>query len=83
VPRPIWTNSALAVVPFALGLVGWALHRLHQRFPLPVRLWAGAALLLAALLWPPAMGLTLQPSDAVLRALVSADALDPATHRLR
>jgi len=80
VPRPIWANSALAVVPFALGLVGWALARLHQRFPMPVRIWAAAALLLAALLWPPAMGIALQPSDTVLRALVSAEALDPATH---
>lgn len=80
VPRPIWTNSALAVVPFALALVAWAAERLHRRFPLPVRVWGGATLLLAALLWPPATGLDLTPSDAVMRALVSPAALDPANH---
>lgn len=81
VPRPIWTNSALAVVPFALMPVAWAAARLHARFPLPVRTWGAAALLLAALLCPPAMGLSLAPSDGLVRALVSPAALDPASHR--
>lgn len=80
VPRPIWTNSALAVVPFLAALVGWAAGRLRERFRAVVHAWGAAALLLAALLWPPAMGISLPPSDAVLRTLVSRDALDPATH---
>ncbi|MBI5067476.1 MAG: phospholipid carrier-dependent glycosyltransferase [Deltaproteobacteria bacterium] len=80
VPRPIWTNSALAVVPFAMAPVAWAAARLHQRFPLPVRAWGAAALLVAALLCPPAMGLSLAPSDGLVRALVAPAALDPASH---
>jgi dolichyl-phosphate-mannose-protein mannosyltransferase len=83
VRRPIWTNSAPAVLPFAAALVGWAAATLHDRFRLPVRLWAISTLLLAALLWPPAMGISTRASDAVLRALVSRDALDPATHLTR
>lgn len=81
VPRPIWANSALAVIPFSAALVGWAAERLHARFPLPVRLWAGATLLLSALLWLPAAGVSTRPTDAVLRVLVSSAALDPASHR--
>jgi 4-amino-4-deoxy-L-arabinose transferase-like glycosyltransferase len=80
VPRPIWTNSALAVIPFSAALVGWAAARLHGRLRLPVRVWLAAALLLAALLWAPAAGVSTRPGDAVLRALVSPLALEPATH---
>lgn len=81
VPRPIWTNSSLAVLPFALALVGWAAARLHQRFAVPIRLWGAAAVALAALLWFPAAGVSTAPTDAVLRVLVSPAALDPASHR--
>lgn len=81
VRRPIWTNSAVAVLPFAAALVAWAATQLHARVRAPVRVWAAAALALAALLWPPAMGLSTRPTDAVLRALVSPLALDPGTHR--
>lgn len=80
VPRPIWTNSSLQVLPFAAALVGWAAARLHRLRPLPVRGWAVAALLLAALLWPPVAGLAPGPSQTALRALVEAAAFDPANH---
>mgnify|MGYP006267915519 FL=1 len=80
VPRPIWPNSSLAVLPFAMALVGWGAARVRERAPLAVGLWAGAAVALAALLWLPAAGVSTRPTDAVLRALVAPQALDPAFH---
>ncbi|HET8538404.1 MAG TPA: phospholipid carrier-dependent glycosyltransferase [Anaeromyxobacter sp.] len=81
VPRPIWTNSALAVVPYSSALVAWTAVRLHERCRHPVRIWLAVTLVLAAFLWPPAMGISTRPTDAVLRALVSPLALDPSAHR--
>ena len=78
--RPIWTNSAIAVLPFSAALVGWAAARLAARASLPVRAWGVATAVLAALLWAPAAGISTAPTDAVLRALVSREALDPASH---
>lgn len=80
VSRPIWTNSSLAVLPFGMALVGWAAARVRDRAPRLVSLWAGAAVIFAALLWLPAAGVSTRPTDAFLRALVSARALDPASH---
>jgi len=80
VPRPIWSNSALAVAPFAMALVAWAAASLHERYPWPVRAWGAAALLLAALLCPPAMGRDPEASSRIVRSLVDPAALDPATH---
>lgn len=80
VPRPIWTNSAVAVLPFSAALVGLAAARTHRALPHAVRLWGAVALLVAALLWPPAMGRSARPSNAVVRFIVSPLALDPATH---
>ncbi len=83
VPRPIWTNSALTVIPFSAGLVGWAAARLwaDPRCRLPAGIVGAAALLLSVALWPPAVGWSTRPGDGVLRALVSPAALDPANHR--
>jgi 4-amino-4-deoxy-L-arabinose transferase-like glycosyltransferase len=80
VPRPIWTNSALSVLPFHAALVGWAAARLHARARTPVRIWAAAALATAAVLWLPALGTRSGPSDRALRALLSPAALDPRNH---
>jgi 4-amino-4-deoxy-L-arabinose transferase-like glycosyltransferase len=80
VPRPVWTNSAVAVAPFAIALVGWAAARLHERLRTPVRAWVAVALLLAAALWLPATGVSSGVGDRALRALVSPAALDPANH---
>jgi dolichyl-phosphate-mannose-protein mannosyltransferase len=82
VPRPIWTNSALAVVPFSAALVGWAAAGLagRGRMRLAVKGWAAAAVVVAALLWPPAMGTSTRASDAALKVLVSPLAYDPANH---
>lgn len=80
VPRPIWTNSALSALPFAAVLVGWAAARVRARLRTPVRAWLAATVVVAALLWPPAAGLSTRPSDAALHALVSPLALDPANH---
>jgi hypothetical protein len=79
VPRPIWPNSAVAVLPFAAALIGWAASRLADRFGRLVLAWGLAAMVVAALLWPPAMGLG--PSDALVRALAAPAAFDPANHR--
>jgi hypothetical protein len=67
------------VLPFAAVVVAWAVATLHARRPSLVRAWAAAALVLAALLCPPAMGIATRASDATVRALVSPAALDPAT----
>jgi hypothetical protein len=80
VPRPIWTNSALAVIPFAAALVGWGAARLHERRRTLVRIWAGAALVLAALLLPAAAGVSTAATDAAVSVLVSPAALDPESH---
>lgn len=80
VPRPIWTNSALTVLPFSAALVGWAAARLLPRHRLAVRAWMVAAAVLSALLIPPAMGRSTRLTDAAVRALVSPAALDPASH---
>jgi dolichyl-phosphate-mannose-protein mannosyltransferase len=77
VPRPIWTNSAVAVLPFCAAVVGWAAAELRRRRPLPVAIWAIAALLLAAVLCPAAMGRSNRVTDATVRALVSPLAFDP------
>jgi dolichyl-phosphate-mannose-protein mannosyltransferase len=82
VPRPVWPNSALAVLPFQAALVGWAAWRLHRRLALPVRIWAAAALGLAALLWLPAMGLRSPVPDRLVKALVAPETLDPRSHPL-
>jgi 4-amino-4-deoxy-L-arabinose transferase-like glycosyltransferase len=77
VPRPIWTNSAMSVLPFHAILLGWAAARLHARAAVPVRIWAAAALASAALLWLPAVGARSAPSDRAVRVLLSPEALDP------
>jgi 4-amino-4-deoxy-L-arabinose transferase-like glycosyltransferase len=78
VPRPIWPNSAVGVLPFALALVGWAAARLHDRFPVPVRAWGCAALVLSALLWLPAMGVATPFTERLVRSIVTPAAFDPA-----
>jgi 4-amino-4-deoxy-L-arabinose transferase-like glycosyltransferase len=78
--RPIWTNSAVGVLPFSAAVVGWAAARLHERWRVPVRAWVVAAALLAAALWPPAVARSSATSDAVLRTLVSPLAFAPENH---
>jgi 4-amino-4-deoxy-L-arabinose transferase-like glycosyltransferase len=80
VPRPIFTNSAVVVVPFWAALVGLAGARLWERARYLFAAWAAVAGLLALLLWVPATGLSFGPSDALVRAIVSPLALDPAYH---
>jgi dolichyl-phosphate-mannose-protein mannosyltransferase len=78
VPRPIWTNSALSVAPFAMAIVGWAAARLLERWRAPVLAWLAASVVLSAVLWAPAVGRSTAAGDAAVRALVSPAALDPA-----
>ncbi len=80
VPRPIWTNSAVAVVPFWAALVGWAAGRVWERARAPVVLWAGAALTVALLLWIPATSRSFGPAQSLVRALVTSRAFDVAYH---
>lgn len=78
--RPIWTNSAVAVAPFAMALVGWALARVWELRRAVAVTWSAAALGAAALLWLPVAGFSTAPTDAAVRALVDPVALDPASH---
>ncbi len=80
VPRPIWTNSAVAVVPFSAALVAWAAGDLWQRARAPVLAWAAAAAVVSLVLWAPATARSFGPADALVRALVPRDAFDSAYH---
>ena len=80
VRRPIWTNAAVIVVPFWATLVGLAAARVWERSRPLVVGWAAAALAVALLLWPPAVGWRFATSDALVQAIVPAVALDPASH---
>jgi dolichyl-phosphate-mannose-protein mannosyltransferase len=75
--RPIWSNSALAVLPFAAALLGLGAARVRDRWPGLFTGWAAAALLTAALLWLPAAGFTSGPSSWVVERLVPEAALTP------
>jgi 4-amino-4-deoxy-L-arabinose transferase-like glycosyltransferase len=80
VPRPIWANAAVIVVPFWAALVGPAAASLWKRSRVLVAAWAAVAVAVALLLWVPVTGRRFGPSDAAVRALVSPLALDPASH---
>ncbi len=76
VPRPVWTNSAVGVFPFAFALVGWAAARAHRRRPVAARALLAGALAISAVLWPAAIGRSNPVTDRVLHALVPARAFD-------
>ena len=76
-PRPIWTNSALSVLPFAAALLGQAVAWGWERGPRLVTAWAALALLVAALLWLPAGGWRTDASVWLVERLVSPAALVP------
>ena len=80
VPRPIWANAAVIVVPFWAALVGVAAAHLWERARILVAAWGAIALAVALLLWVPMTGQRFGPSDSIVRALVSPLALDPASH---
>jgi dolichyl-phosphate-mannose--protein O-mannosyl transferase len=80
VPRPIWTNAAVIVVPFWAALVGLAAAHLWERSRVVVAAWAVTAVGVALLLWVPVTGRRFAPSDAAIRALVPPLALDPSSH---
>ena len=80
VPRPIWANAAVIVVPFWAALVGLAAARLRERSRILVAAWAAIAVGVALLLWVPVTGKRFGPSDFVVRWLVPPLALDPASH---
>jgi dolichyl-phosphate-mannose-protein mannosyltransferase len=80
VPRPIFANSAVVVLPFSAALVGLAAARLWERARALVVGWAAVALLASILLWMPAVGRSFGPSDAAVRSMVRSSALDPANH---
>jgi 4-amino-4-deoxy-L-arabinose transferase-like glycosyltransferase len=80
VPRPIWTNAAVIVVPFWAALVGLAAAHLWERSRVVVTAWAVIAAGVALLLWVPVTGRRSGPSDAAIRALLPPLALDPSSH---
>ncbi len=72
--RPIFSNSALAVAPFALAVVAWAAaHVLERRRGLALA-WLGLAVAAGLALLPTAAGLWSAKDDPVARALLPADA---------
>ncbi|HUL58078.1 MAG TPA: phospholipid carrier-dependent glycosyltransferase [Anaeromyxobacteraceae bacterium] len=75
--RPIWTNTALAVLPFAMALVAFAAARLGALRPRLVGAWLAAAVLAGALLWFPATGIRTAAGDRLAHALVPDDAFAP------
>ncbi|HET9599823.1 MAG TPA: phospholipid carrier-dependent glycosyltransferase [Anaeromyxobacteraceae bacterium] len=76
--RPIWTNSAVAVVPFAMALVGLALARLAEAGRRAVAgAFTAAALAAAAVLVAPAAGIATPAGDAVVGAVVPPIAFEP------
>jgi hypothetical protein len=60
-----------------MALVGLCAARLASRWRWPVAAWLAAALLCAALLWPPAAGLSTRPSRWLVEALLPEVALTP------
>jgi dolichyl-phosphate-mannose-protein mannosyltransferase len=76
--RPIWTNSAVGVVPFAMALVGLALARLAAAGRrLAAWAYTACALAAAAVLVPPATGVATALSDPLVHAVVPAIAFQP------
>jgi len=76
-PRPIWTNSALSVLPFAAALLGQAAAWGWARRPRLVAAWGALALAVAALLWLPATGFSSGASIWLTERLVAPEALTP------
>ncbi len=72
--RPIFSNSSLAVAPFALALVGWAAAALWQSRRRLVVGWLAAASVAALALWPTTAGLRDASGDPLVRALLPGDA---------
>jgi dolichyl-phosphate-mannose-protein mannosyltransferase len=77
VRRPIWTNSAVAVVPFAMALVGFAAAELWRVRRALAGAWMVAAAFAAAVLWFPAAGVSTSLSDPVIHAIVPPIAFVP------
>jgi dolichyl-phosphate-mannose-protein mannosyltransferase len=77
VRRPIWTNSAVAVVPFAMALVGLAVAELRRVRPRAAVAWMVASGAAAAVLWFPAAGVSTRLSDPVIHAIVPPIAFVP------
>lgn len=75
--RPIWTNSAVGVVPFAMALVGYAASTLRESRPRLAAAWVAVGVVCAAALWFPAAGLRSRWSEPYLRAVVPPIALVP------
>jgi 4-amino-4-deoxy-L-arabinose transferase-like glycosyltransferase len=75
VRRPIFANSTLAVLPYALALVGWAAGRLHERARRLVLGWLTAATVVSALLCLPAVGVRTRLTDAILVRVVPPEGL--------
>lgn len=77
VTRPVWTNSAVSVLPWAAALLGLAASRLGSGRPRWIAAWLLAVVVLGLLLWFPATGLVSAPTDALLHALVPPSAFLP------
>jgi 4-amino-4-deoxy-L-arabinose transferase-like glycosyltransferase len=76
VPRPIWTNSALSVLPFAMLLVGYGAAQLRMRWPGLVAGYLVLAMAGGAVFWLPAMGLRPAFTEGFVHALVPQAAFE-------
>ncbi len=72
--RPIWTNSAPAVLPFAMALVGYAAERVWQRNRSLAASWLAVCLALGLALWFPAVGIGTGPTDRLTALFVPPEA---------
>jgi dolichyl-phosphate-mannose-protein mannosyltransferase len=75
--RPIWTNSAVAVVPFSMALVAWAAAHLAGQWRAAAGAFLAAAVVSAGVLAFPAVGIATRASDPIVHAIVPPIAFLP------
>jgi dolichyl-phosphate-mannose-protein mannosyltransferase len=80
--RPIFSNSAVVVIPYALALVGYAAASAWERRRALVAGWLGLAAVTAALLWLASTGRDTGPSGWLARVLVPPAAWESKTLKL-
>lgn len=74
VPRPIFANSAVAVLPFAAAVCGLAMGELWNRARALAVAWGSLVLAFGLLAWPAAAGRRVAGTELLVRTLVPAEA---------
>jgi dolichyl-phosphate-mannose--protein O-mannosyl transferase len=70
VPRPIWANSAVTVLPWAAALLGLAASTAWSSRRAVVVGWLGLACAFALVFWFPAVGISTAPTEAAMHLVV-------------